>query len=254
MPSSRRDFEIEGGRAKTAIDRLGVKRPNGSPPRCAPPQANHPNTPCRHDVPVWAWKIGSIHKGRKRRMKVVIETLRDAQFHPWESPSGLQGKLCCSLHKFATLITERGRESAHQNRSHLLELAEKSLVVDVQRRPAAMEVTNRNFAELLPRVEAAIASAHFLAIDGEFSGLSLTHPQYHTLSLLEFPHRNVVKLPQTLAYCNRLFLTFLNLSGYRFSFWRLSMVRCCVQWRSCSRIHLSIKGLCFCSSYLVARG
>jgi hypothetical protein len=40
-----------------------------------------------------------------------------------------------------------------------------------------MEVTYRNFEELLPRIEAAISCCHFLAIDGEFSGLSLTPPR-----------------------------------------------------------------------------
>ena len=39
-------------------------------------------------------------------------------------------------------------------------------------RKANMEVTNSNFAEKLPIIEKAIEEADFLAIDGEFTGLS----------------------------------------------------------------------------------
>ncbi|XP_024372104.1 uncharacterized protein [Physcomitrium patens] len=40
-----------------------------------------------------------------------------------------------------------------------------------------MEVTYGNFEELLPCIESAISSCQFIAIDGEFSGLTLTHPR-----------------------------------------------------------------------------
>ena len=60
----------------------------------------------------------------------------------------------------------------------------------------AMEITRANFKERLPDMEAAIDTAAFLAIDGEFTGLSADKGN----SPFDLPHERWAKLPPVVLY------------------------------------------------------
>eukprot|EP00092_Neocalanus_flemingeri_P106421 GFUD01136549.1.p1 GENE.GFUD01136549.1~~GFUD01136549.1.p1 ORF type:complete len:612 (+),score=182.67 GFUD01136549.1:44-1879(+) len=63
-----------------------------------------------------------------------------------------------------------------------------------KRRPKrTMEITSRNFKERLPEIEAAIDSASFLAIDGEFTGLNA----YRGISPFDTPSERYDKLQES---------------------------------------------------------
>ena len=56
-----------------------------------------------------------------------------------------------------------------------------------------MEITRSNFKDSLPSVEAAIDSAIFLAVDGEFTGLNA----YRGISPFDLPHERYDKLQES---------------------------------------------------------
>ena len=59
-----------------------------------------------------------------------------------------------------------------------------------------MEITNENFKERLPEIEAAIESATFMAIDGEFTGLNA----YRGISPFDTPAERYDKVKESARY------------------------------------------------------
>ena len=56
-----------------------------------------------------------------------------------------------------------------------------------------MEITSSNFKERLPDIEAAIDSASFMAIDGEFTGINA----YRGISPFDMPGERYDKLQES---------------------------------------------------------
>jgi len=68
-----------------------------------------------------------------------------------------------------------------------------SRISSFARRPRTMEITTANFKERLPDIEAAIDTASFLAIDGEFTGLNA----YRGISPFDMPAERYDKLQES---------------------------------------------------------
>jgi hypothetical protein len=65
-----------------------------------------------------------------------------------------------------------------------------------RRKKRTMEITSSNFKEKLPEIEAAIDTASFLAIDGEFTGLNA----YRGISHFDLPAERYDKLQESASF------------------------------------------------------
>jgi len=68
-----------------------------------------------------------------------------------------------------------------------------SRITSLVKQPRTMEITSSNFKEKLPEIEAAIDSASFLAIDGEFTGINA----YKDISHFDMPSERYDKLQES---------------------------------------------------------